>query len=290
MSSTSKFHGVSSSQGALCTRLRQIALVAEDLERAKHFLTFVFGTEVVFIDPRVAEWGLRNFIVAIGGDVIEVVSPIRQNTAAGRLLSKRGDGGYMIIMQTEDAVARRSFIESNNLGKVIYSHLDDDAVCVQYHPKGIKGGVIPELDSHQRSPSNPEPLTSTFSPWHPLGPDYGSYSAGMKRCSHLRLVEVVCRLLPGDTDTEAAAAQWEDMFGVPRVQSKLVFTNGHVTFTPGEKGKPEGIVSVTIAVEGNKNFNDILNRAKNKGLYRDGSIDMVGVKWYLVRDGGDSRL
>lgn len=45
----------------------------------------------------------------------------------------------MIIMQTLDATARRRFIESKGLGKVIYSHEHDDAVCIQYHPKGIPG-------------------------------------------------------------------------------------------------------------------------------------------------------
>jgi hypothetical protein len=45
----------------------------------------------------------------------------------------------MIIMQTSDAAARRSFIESRGLAKVIYSHEHDDAVCIQYHPKGIPG-------------------------------------------------------------------------------------------------------------------------------------------------------
>ena len=51
----------------------------------------------------------------------------------------------MIIMQTTDAVARRSYIESNNLGKVIYSHEHDDAVCIQYHPKGIKGETFEHI-------------------------------------------------------------------------------------------------------------------------------------------------
>jgi hypothetical protein len=69
----------------------------------------------------------------------QVVSPFKPNTTAGRLLSNRGDGGYMIIMQTMDADKRRSSIESNGLAKVIYSHDHDDVVCIQYHPKGIPG-------------------------------------------------------------------------------------------------------------------------------------------------------
>ena len=45
----------------------------------------------------------------------------------------------MIIMQTEDALARKSYIESAGLAKTIFNHRTKDSVCVQYHPKGIKG-------------------------------------------------------------------------------------------------------------------------------------------------------
>ena len=71
--------------------------------------------------------------------MLEVVSPFKQGTTAGRLLEKRGDGGYMIIMQTEDAKKRRQYIESQGLAKVITAREHGDTVFVQYHPKGIKG-------------------------------------------------------------------------------------------------------------------------------------------------------
>jgi hypothetical protein len=77
--------------------------------------------------------------VAIGGDIIEVVAPSKPGTTAGRLLKKRGDGGYMIIMQTIDAAGRRKYIESKKLAKVIFSHSYPDGECIQYHPKGIPG-------------------------------------------------------------------------------------------------------------------------------------------------------
>ena len=139
--------------GSIATRLRQIALIAEDLEKARHLLvskqpgrwtrnyqliislqTTILDTEVVFVDPQVAQWGLKNILgeylkspvvdpesdtgtVAIGGDIIEVCSPFKPDTTVGRLLEKRGDGGYMIIMQTIDAAIRRQYIESKRLGE-----------------------------------------------------------------------------------------------------------------------------------------------------------------------------
>ena len=150
---------------------------------------------------------------------------------------------------------------------------------------------MPELDSHRPSPSNPDPVASTFSPWHPCGPNYESYAAGMRRCAHLHLAETICQLAPEDTDTEAAAKQWEGTFGVRRINDCLAFTNGSLRFAPGENGKTEAITSITIAVEGRNNLNNIWNRARDKGLCRDGWIDMLGVKWYIVPAGdGNSRL
>ena len=131
--------GPPNTSGSGPVRLRQIALVAKDLEKAKELLTNVLGTEVIYVDPVVGQWGLENFLVAVGGEVIEVVSPKQSGTTAGRQLDKRGDGGYMIIMQHPDAKKRREYIESKGLAKVIYSHEGNDSVTVQYHPKGIKG-------------------------------------------------------------------------------------------------------------------------------------------------------
>ena len=45
----------------------------------------------------------------------------------------------MIIMQTLSATPRREYLETNNLAKVIFAHEFEESVCVQYHPKGIKG-------------------------------------------------------------------------------------------------------------------------------------------------------
>ncbi|EER24356.1 hypothetical protein CPC735_057260 [Coccidioides posadasii C735 delta SOWgp] len=277
--------------GPAPTRLRQIVLVAHDIDRAESLLTSVLGTEVIFIDPGVAKWGLRNILVAIGGDVIEVVSPTKSGTTAGRLLSKRGDGGYMIIMQTMDADWRRAFIESKGLGKVIFSHRLPDSVCIQYHPKRIKGGMMPELDSHRATPANPEPLASQFSQWHACGSDYASYSAGMRRCSHLHLVGIHCRLEPGDLDIEAALNQWEEVFGVPRTRENLQFTNAWMSFVEGKEGASDGLVSITIAVQGKQKLDRIFSAARSFDLpHGDGWIDMLGLRWHFVLSNDAAKL
>ncbi|MFN5601963.1 MAG: VOC family protein, partial [Acidimicrobiaceae bacterium] len=84
-------------------RIRQIALVAADLDAAISELSTALDTDVIFQDPGVAEFGLHNALFCIGDQFIEIVSPIRTNTTAGRLLEKRGgDGGYMAIYDTDN--------------------------------------------------------------------------------------------------------------------------------------------------------------------------------------------
>ena len=145
---TSKKPGPPNASVSGPTRLRQIALVASDLQKSKELLTHILGTEVCYIDPGVGQWGLENFLVPVGGEIIEVVSPKEPGpgTQAGRLLEKKGDGGYMLIMQTEDAKKRRDWILEKGLGKVIWEHahespdgVEGKGMSVQYYPKGIAG-------------------------------------------------------------------------------------------------------------------------------------------------------
>ncbi|EOA88309.1 uncharacterized protein SETTUDRAFT_107956 [Exserohilum turcica Et28A] len=272
------------------TRLRQIALVVRDLEGATQQLTHILGTNVVFEDPAVEQWGLKNVLLPLGGDLIEIVSPTKSGTTAGRLLDKRGDGGYMIIMQTEDAEKRRDHIKANNLARVIFEQQHEDAVCVQYHPKDIKGGMIPELDSHKPGPTNPTPLKTRFSPWHACGSNVESYTPGMKQTGHLSLEGCVLCLQPGDVGHEAAARQWEEVFGVARSRDLLAFTNARLGFVRGRPGLAEGLVSITVGVQGKEQYESILERARKAGICSGRCIEMCGVKWYLTLTGsGDNR-
>ena len=56
------------------TRLRQIALVAEDLDPTVALLCEALGAEVVERDDGVASFGLHNALIQIGDTFLEVVS------------------------------------------------------------------------------------------------------------------------------------------------------------------------------------------------------------------------
>ena len=147
---------------------------------------------------------------------------------------------------------------------------------------------MPELDSHTASASNPNPLRDQYSPWHPCGDDYQAYSAGMKRCSHLKYRSVTLRLAPGNSDTEGAAQQWERIFGVQREKSKLVFTNAELNFVAGSPDQPEGLESTTIEVSNRQKLELMLEVARKEGLCGDGWVDLLGIKWHFVlKDAND---
>ena len=84
-------------------RLRQICLVAPTLEPAVGALCDALESRVFYRDPNVAKYGLENAVMPIGNTFLEVVAPTQDGTAAGRYLARRkGEGGYMIILDTDD--------------------------------------------------------------------------------------------------------------------------------------------------------------------------------------------
>ena len=81
-------------------QLRQICLVAKDLNPVIDDLTEVLGINRCFIDPGVRTFGLENTLMCVGRNFLEVVAPVEEGTAGGRYLNRRGgDGGYMVICQ-----------------------------------------------------------------------------------------------------------------------------------------------------------------------------------------------
>jgi hypothetical protein len=74
-------------------RLRQVVLVARDLERVVATLRARLGLGEPFRDPAVGSFGLENAVMALGDTFVEVVSPVKPDTAARRHLERRGGDG-----------------------------------------------------------------------------------------------------------------------------------------------------------------------------------------------------
>src|SRR3954453_24248620 len=89
-------------------RLRQVVLAARDLDAVTAELEAGLGVSNPFRDAGVGHFGLANAVYALGDTFIEVVTPTRPDTAAGRYLDRRGgDCGYMAMFELDDEEATR---------------------------------------------------------------------------------------------------------------------------------------------------------------------------------------
>jgi len=127
----------------MAVRLRQVALVAHELEPVVAALGDALGvSEAPFCDPGVSVFGLKNAVMAVGDTFIEVVSPVRPDTAAGRYLERRrGDGGYMAIFQVDDLEAARARIGGLGI-RVVWRSDHPDIAGTHLHPKDVPGALV----------------------------------------------------------------------------------------------------------------------------------------------------
>jgi hypothetical protein len=123
-------------------RLRQIALVAADLDPVVEDLCRRLALSVCFRDPGVAEFGLHNALMAVGDQFLEVVAPTQDGTTAGRLLDKRhGDGGYMAIFEVDDLDDRLAQLQRSSV-RVVWGVDLPDIRGRHLHPRDVGGALV----------------------------------------------------------------------------------------------------------------------------------------------------
>lgn len=175
-------------------RLRQIAIVAADLDPVVEQLGAAFGLNVCFHDPGVAEFGLRNALLLVGDQFIEVLSPIREGTTVQRLLDKRGGaGGYMAIFEVDDLDARVALLEANDV-RVVWAADLADIRGRHLHPTDV-GGTLVSIDQ-------PLPAGS----WRWGGPDWEARSQELMATA---AVSAIGRAAVSADDPAALRSRWE---------------------------------------------------------------------------------
>ena len=180
-------------------RLRQIALVAPELEPAVDDLRALFGIEVCFRDPGVAHFGLVNALLPVGNQFIEIVAPTREGTAGGRYLERRGGaGGYMVITQCDDHAPRRKRV--GELGVRIVNQFDTHEFRnMQMHPKDT-GGSFFEIDQQLG-----EGALDLDGPWEPAGGKIPKSARNTDRVARISAAEIQA------DDPVSVAARWADI-------------------------------------------------------------------------------
>jgi hypothetical protein len=209
-------------------RLRQVALVARDLEPAINGLSDALGIEVGYRDPGIAEFGLVNAVFPVGDAFLEIVSPVQEGTTAGRLLDKHGgDYGYMVIMQLSDLGAARARLDGLNV-RVVWKADLRDAAGTHLHPKDV-GGTILSLDWMDPPES-----------WRWAGPDW-------ERHVRTDVVSGLSGVTLAVEDPEATAIRWAEVFGVAASGSEISLDHGtSISFVPSERREDDGVCGVTV--------------------------------------------
>lgn len=116
--------------------------MAGELEPVASALRAALGLGEPFRDPGVAEFGLANTVFSLGDAFLEVISPVRSQTAAGRYLERHGgDGGYMVIFDVEDLEGARS--RAHDAGVRVVWQIDlPDISGTHLHPADMRGAIV----------------------------------------------------------------------------------------------------------------------------------------------------
>jgi len=250
-------------------RMRQIALVAEKLDHATDLLEQVLGLEICHRDPGVGKWGLENALLPIGHDFIEVVAPTQDNTTATRYLERRkGDGGYMVILQCDDGVGERQRI--SDLGvRVAFFYDREPYHCTQYHPADV-GGTLLEVDSMD----NVTDHLSLDASWGPAGDDW---LPKVNTQITKRLIGVALQ----STDPSAMADNWARVLNTPLAQNdeggkQMIFNDGTtVRFVQAQDGRGDGLSELDIVAD----VDAVLKAAQSRNLPISGrQITLCGMR------------
>jgi hypothetical protein len=245
-------------------RIRQIVFAARALQPHADRLAALLALAPPFADPGVAEFGLHNAVFVFGDQFIEIVSPAQAGTTAGRLLDRRGDGGYMLIVQTDAFDRDRARLDALGVRRVWEKDLPDIR-AMHLHPKDI-GGAIVSIDQ----PLPPES-------WRWGGPGWRLQPG---RAGEQRIVGVTL----GADDPAAMARRWAQLLGLPGPMThgaaqRLVLDGGWVDFEPAPP-RGEGITGFTLAVA---------DRAAVRARARAAGLPLHGKGFDLMGTGIDLR-
>ncbi|MEZ5945865.1 MAG: VOC family protein [Hyphomonas sp.] len=233
-------------------RLRQLVIVARSLDTAD-LLKQVLGLGEPYPDPGVAEFGLVNAVFALGDQFLEVIVPTTDKAPGQRFIARNGEGGYMVIFQTDDLAALRQRVDGLGMRRVWNVDFPDISAS-HIHPADIGGAIV--------SVDEPRPAGS----WRWGGPDWRDNAA------------------PGNftgavlesPDPDALAQKWGLALGLTPDRRRLFLADALIEFREGPADK---LAEFGIHVS---DTDKVLARAEDAGLRVEGkAIDLAGVRLVL---------
>ena len=248
-------------------RIRQLVFVSKERDSLVKDLCDLFQLEVAFYDPGIIHFGLENAVIPVGDTFLEVVSPVQENTTAGRFLeTRKGDGGYMVIVQTDDLKREKLRVESEGIRIVWNADREEDGIhaqAIHLHPRDV-GGAILSIDSMEPT----EAWLWASSSWKKhIKTETSNFLNGV----HIQ-----------STNPESMMRSWEKALGKKGIyinnQFQINLNKSRVVFMEDLDGRGDGIESFEISVKDKKS---IIKSAQDLGLFFDGEIHIGGAKFLL---------
>ena len=253
-------------------QLRQICLVAGDLDSTIDDLEQVFGIQRCFVDAGVGQFGLVNTLLPIGRNFLEVVVPVEDNTAAGRYLERRnGDGGYMVICQADSRENQRAVRQRalDNDVRIAWEVDRDSFNICQIHPGDMRAAFF-EIDWDE--------VNDFHGNWHPAG--------GMQwedKVDQSVTVDYAAVELQGP-DPVGLAELWGKVAGLPVSRDgatlNMSLNNVDIRFVEATDGRGYGLGGLDLKVA---DRDRILAAAKARNAYvSDDEVQVSGVRFRLI--------
>ena len=245
-------------------RLRQICLVAHELEPVVDDLCAVLGLQVCHRDPSVERFGLHNALMRVGSSFIEVVAPIRDGTAAGRHLARGGgDCGYMVILDCDDLTPWRKHVAK--LGVREASWLEVPGYTgLQLHPRDT-GGALLEIN---HTPGG----ESLAGPYWPAGPHWQDLQG-----SDVALAMTGATL--SSNDPGQLVGRWAKILQRDRVLNALELDNARLSFLPTQVDDHQGLTGVDLNVA---DVAKVIANARIRSCETtDDAVAIGGIWWQL---------
>ena len=258
-------------------RLRQICLVAWKLAPVEEDLRTIFGIEPChhsnLFDGR---FGIHNVVFAVGGGFLEVAAlhpgADPKASPAGRYLERRkGDGGYMVILECNDVPRRRAHMERLGV-RIVLEPNHDGFHEIQLHPRDTGGALIAINQTAGRD--------GLVGPYPPAGREWW-----LKAAPSTVTFEMSAADLQGP-DPEALAARWSAVLERPVAKGasgapEMALDVGCLRFVPDRDGRGEGLGCVDMVVGDRQR---VLGAAAGRGIRPEGDVITVcGTRFRLVQ-------
>ena len=172
--------------------LRQVALIARDLDESLRFWTGLLDLEECYRDD-LSAFGLSNVLLPIGEGFLELLQVENAGSAGARFLERHGEGLYMTIFEGTDAAALERDLEENQI-PLAWKHDNPHYVSIHLHPKAM-GRVLYSVEHPKQSGE-----------WPPAGFDW-------RRHARTDIVRGIAGVGMITADADEDAGRWRRLFG-----------------------------------------------------------------------------